>query len=77
MANEPVASGMTPDEEAVMEHLCAAWRGFRALPFQHEADNPEFVFHLHALQNLLAARGQARAYPQYWMIGAPNDTDGH
>jgi hypothetical protein len=65
---EELISGLSPEEEACMQHLVDAWKLFAAMPIQHPADQPEFVLHIHALQNILAARAIARAYPHFWTI---------
>ena len=49
-------TGLTPAEQAVMDHLVAAWNGFVDLPVQHPSDKPEFASALHRIQYLLGMR---------------------
>ena len=50
---------MTSDEQAVLEHLAAAWNAFLILPPSHPAEVGEFRPGLHALQNIVLARSTA------------------
>jgi len=52
-------SGLTPNEQAVLEHLAAAWNAFLILPPSHPDDVVEFRHGLHALQNIVLARSTA------------------
>jgi len=47
---------LTADEQAVLEHLAAAWNTFLLLPSRHPDDVAEFRHELHALQNIVMAR---------------------
>lgn len=57
---------MSEGEKAVMAHLVAAVNEFSALPEGHPSDVADFVFHIHALQNMLGCRVAARLEPTYW-----------
>lgn len=61
-----VKSGLTPDEELVMDHLIDAWQAYLKLPKQHPNDIQEFAARLHDLQARIAIRIVRRDYPQYW-----------
>ena len=50
---------MTSDEQAVLEHLAAAWNAFLILPPYHPDDVVEFRHGLHMLQNIVLARPPA------------------
>lgn len=47
-------------ENRVLELLGQAFNEFHSLPKLHQADLPEFVHHLHILQNLVIQRPGAR-----------------
>ena len=47
---------LTSDEQAVLEHLAAAWNAFLILPPYHVV---EFRHGLHMLQNIVLARPPA------------------
>lgn len=61
-------SGLTPDEQAVMDHLVAAWSGFAALPHTQAADDlADFRRAIHEAQRILARRVIGREFPDYWL----------
>ncbi len=60
-------SGLTAEEQAVMDALIAAWQGFVVLA-QTERDRPDFCRAIHECQRILATRVVAREYPDYWVI---------
>ena len=60
-------SGLTAEEQAVMDALIAAWQGFATLA-QTERDRPDFCRAIHECQRILATRVVAREYPDYWVI---------
>lgn len=47
---------MTPQELKVLETTRDIWNEFIELPIQHQEDQNEFRFHIHALQNIILAR---------------------
>lgn len=63
----PTESGLTPEEQTVMDALVAAWDALMRLPDVVDGDE-QAVFResIHAMQRVLAARVVARAYPDYW-----------
>ena len=58
-------SGLTADEQAVMDALVAAWNTFVTLP-STEADQDDFGQAIHTCQRILATRIVARDYSDYW-----------
>lgn len=59
-------SGLTRVEALTMDYLVDAYAQWVTLPNRDAQDNDDFVYHLHALQSLIAVRLARRAYPQYW-----------
>lgn len=51
---------MTTDEIKVLDLTKETWNAFLQLPEQHEDDNDDFRFHIHALQNIILAREGVR-----------------
>lgn len=47
---------MTQEEIKVIELTKEAWNAFVKLPKLHQADEQEFCYHIHALQNMILAR---------------------
>jgi hypothetical protein len=64
-------SGLTSEEQAIMDHLLLAWNCYVNLPVQHPADQQEFMRSFHELQRLLAVRITRRQYPAFWRSGEP------
>lgn len=60
---------LTPDELAVVRRIGEAFTAFHALPAMHPADHAEFVFHIHALQNIVMVRSAVRCHPDHFLIG--------
>jgi len=52
---------MTEAEKQLVQALGEAWNAFLALPVEHQNDQVEFMWHLHALQNQVMARPARRA----------------
>lgn len=52
---------MTDQEKKVLELTKDVWNTFLELPEQHEDDEHDFRFHIHALQNIVLAREGVRA----------------
>jgi hypothetical protein len=61
-----IKSGLTPQEEKVMDMLVNAWNEFSKIEATHPTEKQEFCDSLHRLQDLLAARIVRRDYPGYW-----------
>jgi len=59
-------SGLTVDEQKVMDHITEAWNEYVKLPQQHADDIEEFRHAVHEMQYLLAVRSVRRGYPDYW-----------
>lgn len=53
---------ITKQEEAVLDMLAEAWNLFNALPVQHDSDKSEFMFAIHAAQNIVLARPMMREW---------------
>jgi hypothetical protein len=68
-------SGLTAEEQVVMDHLLAAWNGYVNLPVQHPADLPEFMHSFHDLQRLMGMRVVRRDHPAFWR-GGGSEGDG-
>lgn len=49
-------SELTPEENLALDHTAALWNRLVLLTPQHPDDLNEARFHIHALQNLIAAR---------------------
>lgn len=47
---------MTDQEIKVIDLTKEVWNEFIKLPKQHQADEQEFCYHIHALQNMILAR---------------------
>lgn len=63
---------MTDDERAVLDKLGEAASAFGLLPEVHASDLPEFVFAIHAAQNIVLAR---QSYLHYWKNAHEHHTD--
>lgn len=59
-------SGLTPDEDEVMQYLMDAVNGFTQLPTQHPNDIEDFINSIHRCQDILAVRIARRHYPEGW-----------
>lgn len=47
---------MTEEEKKLFELTADVWNAFLKLPIQHISDRPEFMVHIHAIQNIILAR---------------------
>lgn len=56
------ASGLTPQEAAVVAALIVAWNAFVMLPVEHGDDLAEFRHGIHALQHQIFARPALRKF---------------
>jgi hypothetical protein len=56
-------SGLTQDEQAMLESFRGVWEAFEALPQLHRADRDEAAFHLNSLARIVGMRPAHRAYP--------------
>ena len=59
-------SGLTGEEQQVMDHLVGAYNGFRQLESQHPDEMTDFLSSIHRVQDLLAVRAMRRLYPESW-----------
>ena len=57
---------MEEQEIKVLNNLADAWNEFLKLKIQHPDDEPEFKYHIHAIQNIVMARKAAREHPEYF-----------
>jgi hypothetical protein len=64
-ATQQAKSGLTPDEQACMDDLVAAWNKFTKLPVNQ--DNQRFCDAMNQLQYLLGMRVLRRDHPEYWV----------
>ncbi len=65
------AGGITDVEKRVLAGLNAAYGAWLDLPEKHPSDLQEFVFHLHALQNMVAFHVARRIDPEFWWTPKP------
>ncbi|QES88866.1 hypothetical protein [Rhizosphaericola mali] len=56
----------TEKENEVMESLIKAHGSYIELERTHPSDLGDWLFHIHALQNILSMRILQRDYPQYF-----------
>ncbi len=59
-------SGLTKDEDAVLDTLCAAWDAWCRLPVQHVDDTRDVADAIHRVQDILCTRIARRAFPLGW-----------
>ena len=57
---------LTSNERAVLDCLVDAYNHFAYLPTLHPDDFKDFVYHTHALQNIVMARVAVRSNPEYF-----------
>ena len=62
-------TGLTEEEQVVMDNLVAAFNAFYSLPRTHPSELQEFVNSIHRLQDLLVVRIVRRDYPDGWVTG--------
>ena len=64
----PISStiGLTPPEQAVLDHLVQAWESFCKLEKQHPNDIDLFADGMNKCQALLAMRAVRRTWPEGW-----------
>lgn len=60
--------GLTDDEGAVMDALCAATNAFAKLERQHPDEARDFCDGIHRCQDTLALRVCRREYPIGWPV---------
>lgn len=68
-------AGITEAEVRVMDGLNAALRAWHALPEHHPSDIEDFVFHVHALQNMVAFHVARRINPEFWWAPKKEETE--
>jgi len=54
---------MTKEELNCIDKLSKAHNSFIELPIIHDSDRTDWVFHIHALQNILMSRDAVRNHP--------------
>ncbi len=59
-------SGLTKDEEMVLQCIAYACEHYNKLPIQHPTDMAEWNFGIHICQGLLMQRSARRSYPKQW-----------
>ncbi|MEN6349325.1 MAG: hypothetical protein ABFD08_08030 [Syntrophomonas sp.] len=59
-------TGLTPEEQVIMNHLVEAWVVFTKLSHQHPDEVRDFTDAIHRLQDLLAFRVCQRCFPVGW-----------
>ena len=59
-------SGLSREEEEVMDLLVAAYNKFISLEYSNSTDLKEFAEAIHLQQGILALRIVRRVYPKYW-----------
>jgi len=58
--------GLNDKEQNVMNRLMDCLHAYLDLEYQHPSDMSEFIFAVHFIQGLLAARVVRRDYPEGW-----------
>ncbi len=53
---------LIPEEIAIVNKLGQAWADFHQLSEMHPSDSADFVFHVHALQNIVMCRSAMRMH---------------
>lgn len=61
-----IRTGLTNDEQQVMDALIVAFNRFSSLDRQHPDEVRDFTDGIHVLQNILAVRIARREYPAGW-----------
>lgn len=59
-------TGLTNDEQKVMDNLVSAFLHYNNLPEQHPMERIDFCNLIHQAQSLLAIRVCRREYPEGW-----------
>lgn len=65
-AGDTAGPRLTAAELEITALLGDCWNKFAALPDHHLSDSADFVFHIHALQNIVMARLAARVHPDHF-----------
>jgi len=65
---EPRKVALTHEEINLACKLGECATAFSRLEQLHPSDGEEFVFHIHALQNIVVARAAVRAYPEVFRV---------
>ena len=61
-----LVSGLTEDEQQVMDYVVAAWNAFGSLPEQRVDHLAQVRCAVHKIQQVLALRIVRRNYSEYW-----------
>jgi len=59
-------SGLTENEQRVMDLLVEAWNAFCKLPIADDDDIMDFRKAIHDAERIMACRAFAREHPKYW-----------
>jgi ribosomal protein S27AE len=62
-----INSGLTEQEQKVIDNLISAWNEYNQLEKQHPDDIDIFQDGIHKCQQILAMRILRREYPDYWV----------
>ncbi len=57
---------MTEKEKELLTKLGECWNDFSALSKGHPSDSEDFVFHIHALQNIVMSRSVMREEAEFF-----------
>ena len=68
-------SGLTEEEEKVLDKILEAHSAFKSLDREHPNEEIEWSFGIHQCQSLLQARVMRRTHPKGW-VTLKEDTDG-
>ena len=66
-------SGLTIEEEEIMNHTIEIWNRFVKLSVQHPSDIQELQSAVHQIQQLIAIRSLRRNNPDYWTTSSYGD----
>lgn len=61
-----VRTGLTREEQWVMDNLVDAVNGYAKLPIEHPHEVDEFLHCIHRLQDMMAIRVVRRSFPGGW-----------
>jgi hypothetical protein len=59
-------TGLTPDEERVMDDLTSCYRRFLSLPHDHAEEVDRFRQHVAGMAGIVARRSLGRYFPDFW-----------
>ena len=65
---------MTEQEKGILKALADVWNLFMDLPEEHPDDRNDFRYHIHRLQDMVAARPALRSYNRILPVEAARCT---